>query len=228
VPRSRAAVPCLPAAGVFLEGDSARVINPPTGGLGGKTPRSPGRPQRGLEAVAAAPHGQAGPARYSIHITMNGTQSDCSHYICSRGLCPVRLPHGSRRRRGTPLIDYGAVTMGSTGIPLVGRTRRVGGHLAVAPPRSYSGRAWYTGSACSGHLRRPGDFHHRPVRTTLRAACRANGAAWISAAERVIQRLGVPFDVYIASVQSWEVLKLYRGGKSSNCSNRSSTQLAII
>jgi putative polyketide hydroxylase len=36
----------------------------------------------------------------------------------------------------------------------------------------------------------------------------ANGAAWISAAESVIQRLGVPLDVYIASVWSWEVLKL--------------------
>jgi hypothetical protein len=35
-----------------------------------------------------------------------------------------------------PLIDYGAVTMGSTGIPLISRTRRVGGqHLAVAPPK---------------------------------------------------------------------------------------------
>jgi hypothetical protein len=70
VPRSRATVPCLPAAGVFLAGDSARIINSPTGGgLGGKTPRSPRRPQPGLEAVAAALHGQAGPVVLDIPIT---------------------------------------------------------------------------------------------------------------------------------------------------------------
>jgi putative polyketide hydroxylase len=34
-----------------------------------------------------------------------------------------------------------------------------------------------------------------------------NGAAWISAAERVKQRLGVPLDVYITSTWSWEALK---------------------
>jgi putative polyketide hydroxylase len=57
------------AGQVFLAGDSARIINPPTGRLGGKTPRSPGRPQPGLEAVAAVLHGQAGlaSARYSIY-----------------------------------------------------------------------------------------------------------------------------------------------------------------
>jgi FAD binding domain len=67
VPRSRAAVPCLPAAGVFLAGDSASIINPLTGGLGGKTPRSPGRPQPGLEAVAAVLHGPAGPALFDTY-----------------------------------------------------------------------------------------------------------------------------------------------------------------
>jgi hypothetical protein len=45
--------------------------------------------------------------RYTYH-TMNGTRLDCSLYAA--GLCPVRLPHGSRCR-GAPLIDYGAVTM---------------------------------------------------------------------------------------------------------------------
>jgi hypothetical protein len=69
------------------------------GGLGGKTPRSPGRPQPGLEAVAAVLHSQAGSALQSIPITMNGTRSDCSLYAA--GLCPVRLPHGSRRRGAT-------------------------------------------------------------------------------------------------------------------------------
>jgi hypothetical protein len=73
----------VPAGRVFLAGDLARIINPPTGGgLGGKTPRSPGRPQPGLEAVAAVLHGQAGPARYSIYLSHNERhQSDCSHHM---------------------------------------------------------------------------------------------------------------------------------------------------
>ena len=61
------------------------------------------------KSLAAVLHGQAGPALLDIPITMNGTRSDCSLYAA--GLCPVRLPHGSRRR-GATLIDYGAVTMG--------------------------------------------------------------------------------------------------------------------
>jgi hypothetical protein len=80
----RAAVPCR--QGVFLAGDSARIINPPTGGeLGGKTPRSPGRPEPGLEAVEAVLHGQAGSARATRYIPLShnvdGTRSDCSHYM---------------------------------------------------------------------------------------------------------------------------------------------------
>jgi hypothetical protein len=43
--------------------------------------RSPGRPQRGLEAEAAVLHGQAGAALLDTSITMNGTRSDCS--VCA-------------------------------------------------------------------------------------------------------------------------------------------------
>jgi putative polyketide hydroxylase len=65
----------LQAGRVFLAGDSARVINPPRPAVGSAAtiPRSPGRPQPGLEAVAAVLHGQAGPALLDIPITMNGT-----------------------------------------------------------------------------------------------------------------------------------------------------------
>jgi hypothetical protein len=124
---------CRP--GIFLAGDSARIINPPRPAVGSAatTPRSPGRPQPGLEAVAAVLHGQAGPAPYSIYTyhTMNGTNRTALTIYAAAVLCPVRLPHGSRCR-GTPLIDYRAVTMSSTAVTLVGRTRRVGGHLSVA------------------------------------------------------------------------------------------------
>jgi hypothetical protein len=160
------------------------------------TPRSPGRPQPGLEAVAAVLHGQAGPALLDAYHTMNGTRSDCSLY--APGLCPVRLPHGSRRR-GAPLIDYGAVTMGYRyrSSTVLTASEDIS---PLLPPRSYSGRAWYTGSARSGQsLRLPGDFHHRPVRKALRTAfAGTNGAAWISAADRVTQQLGVPLDVRIS------------------------------
>jgi hypothetical protein len=59
----------VPAGRVFLAGgDSARIINPPTGGLGSKTPESRTL-TTWLEAVVAVLHGQAGPAHYSIPIT---------------------------------------------------------------------------------------------------------------------------------------------------------------
>jgi hypothetical protein len=174
--------------------------------------RSPGRPRPGLEAVAAALHGQAGPARYSIYLSQRTAPDRTAHYICSRGLCPVRLPHGSRRR-GAPLIDYGAVMTGSTGT-----TRRLySARRRTSPrrrsPQGASGRAWYPGSARSGHLRRPGDFHHRDLygRRFVLLACRdqwrgvdlgcraRNAAAWRTAR-----------CMYIASAWSWEVLKWRR------------------
>jgi hypothetical protein len=131
--RARQYRACRP--GVFLEGDLARTsTGRPAVGSAATTPRSSGRPHNQAWKLWQ----QCSTARlisralFDIPITQcERHQSDCSHYICSRGLCPARLRHGSRRR-GAPLIDYGAVTMGSTGIPLVGRTRRVGGHLSVA------------------------------------------------------------------------------------------------
>jgi hypothetical protein len=94
----------------------------------------PGRPQPGLEDVAAVLRGQAGPALYSIYLSHNERNPIGLLSLYMQQQAFARF--GSRmglRRRGTPLMDYeGKVTMGSTGIPLVGRTRRVGGHLSVA------------------------------------------------------------------------------------------------
>jgi hypothetical protein len=100
----------------------------PAVGSAATTPRSPGRPhnqawklwQRCSTARLVSRALLVIPLSHNV----NGTRSDCSHYICSRGLYPLRLPHGSRRR-GAPLIDYGAVTMGyyrgTTGRPYSAR-----------------------------------------------------------------------------------------------------------
>jgi hypothetical protein len=94
--RARQYRACQP--GVFLEGDSARIINPPRPAVSSAatTPRSPGRPQPGLEAVAAVLRGQAGLPRVllDIHLShnVNGTRSDCSHYICSSRPLPASAP----------------------------------------------------------------------------------------------------------------------------------------
>ncbi len=145
VPRSRArgSTPCLPASQprVFSLKATRLVSSKPTdrpvvGSAATTTPRSPSRTpsQPGLEAVTAAGCSTARlvprATRYTYH-TMNGTNRTALTIYAAAVLCPVRLRHESRRR-GAPLIDYGAVTMGSTAVPLVGRTRRVGGHLSVA------------------------------------------------------------------------------------------------
>ena len=137
VPRSRAAVPCLPAGrGCFPCRRLGSCHQPAAtgGGLGSNNtaePRTPSQP--GLEAMAAAVlHSQAGPARYSIYTyhTMNGTNRTALTIYAAAGLCPARLRHWSRRR-GAPLIDYEGGDYELL-VPLVGRTRRVGGHLSVA------------------------------------------------------------------------------------------------
>jgi hypothetical protein len=122
--------------------------------------------------------------------------------ICSRGLCPVRLPHGSRCR-GAPLIDCGG---GDDGLPVY----RSSAVLAASEDTS---RRCSPQGAIAGE---PGTrtpqvavitFGGREISTietcTDGASCcllaGANGAAWISAAERVKQRLGVPpLDVCIS------------------------------
>jgi len=224
VPRSRGST--VPAGRAFSL-QATRLVSSsrrPAVGSAATTPRSPGRPQPDLEAVAAVLHGQAGlaPALLDIPITMNGTRSDCCSLYAAAGLCPVRLPHGSRGR-GAPLIDYGAVTMGyryTARRPYSARrrtSRRCSPQGAIAgEPGTRAPHVAVTSAA--------GRFP--PSTCTDGASCcllaGANGAAWISAVKRVMQRLGVPLDVYIASVWSWEVLKWRRrpriaSGRTARC-----------
>jgi FAD binding domain len=74
------------ASRVFLAGDSARIINPPTGGLGGNTEVPPGRPQPGLEAVAAVLQGQARPTLLDTYHTMRTAPDRTAHYMQQRPL----------------------------------------------------------------------------------------------------------------------------------------------
>jgi hypothetical protein len=110
VPRSRAAVSCLPA-GCFPCRRRLGSYHQPADRWARRQHWNPGRPQPGLEAEAAALHGQAGAALLDTYHNEWHPIGLLSIYAAA-GLCPVRLPHGSKRR-GAPLIDYGrAVTMG--------------------------------------------------------------------------------------------------------------------
>jgi putative polyketide hydroxylase len=136
--------------------------------------------------------------RYTYH-TMNGTQSDCSHYMQQ-----AFARFGSRMGQGAevPLIDYGAVTMGyyryTARRPYSARRRtsRRCSHQGRA-----SGRAWYTRAPHIAVITFGGREIFPPSTCTDGALCcllaGANGAAWISAAERVMQRLDVPLYVCI-------------------------------
>jgi hypothetical protein len=126
--------------GFFLEGDLASVINPPTGKLGGDTAKSRTPTTRPGSCGSSAPRPGWSPAYYSIYTyhTMNGTRSDCSHYICSSRPLPASAPAWVKASR----YPTHRLRGGDNGLPpvrLVGRTRRVGGHLAVAPQEAIAG-----------------------------------------------------------------------------------------
>jgi hypothetical protein len=81
-------------------------------------------------------------------------------------------------------------------------------------PRSYSGRAWYTGSACSGHyLRRPGDFSTIETCTDGASCCFGCRGQWrgvdLGCGVCIMLRLGVPLSMYVYrfGVELGEVLK---------------------
>jgi putative polyketide hydroxylase len=206
VPRSRAAVrACRP--GVFLEGDSARSsTGQPVGSAA--TPRSPGRPQPGLEAVAAVLHGQAGLAPYSIYLSHNERHPIelLSLYMQQRPL-PASAPAWVKASR----CPTHRLRGGDDGLPVYRSSAVLGASEDILPLLPQGAIAGEPGTRAP-HV--AVTFGGREISTIdLYGQCfvllaGANGAAWISAAERVMQRLGVPLDVYIASVWSWEVLKL--------------------
>jgi hypothetical protein len=93
--RSRATVPCLPAAGVFLAGDSASIINPPRPAVSSAAKH---RGVQDADNLAWKLWQRCSTARLVLRstryipITMNGTQSDCSLYMQQRplpGLAPA-------------------------------------------------------------------------------------------------------------------------------------------
>jgi putative polyketide hydroxylase len=179
------------AGRVFLAGDSAR-INPPTGGLGGNT---------GVQdahnlawKLAAVLHGQAGPA-------LLDTYHNERHPIGLLTMQQAFARFGSRMGQGAevPLIDYGAVTMGYR----YRSSAVLGASEDISPllPKELAGepgtRAPHVAVTFGGRKISTIDLYGR--RFVLLAG--ANGAAWISAAERVMQRLGVPLDVYRFGVE---------------------------
>jgi hypothetical protein len=104
----------VPAGRVFLEGDSTRT--------------STGRPAVGSAAkhrevqdaltIRPGSCGSSAPrlswSRPILDIPLSHNERHSIGLLslyAAAGLCPIRLPHGSRRQ-GAPLIDYGAVTMG--------------------------------------------------------------------------------------------------------------------
>jgi putative polyketide hydroxylase len=176
---------------VFLAGDSAR-INPPTGGLGGNT---------GVQdahnlawKLAAVLHGQAGPA-------LLDTYHDERHPIGLLTMQQAYARFGSRMGQGAevPLIDYGAVTMGYR----YRSSAVLGASEDMSPllPKELAGqpgtRAPHVAVILGGLEISTIDLYGR--RFVLLAG--ANGAAWISAAERVMQQLGVPLDTYRFGVE---------------------------
>ena len=179
------------AGRVFLAGDSAR-INPPTGGLGGNT---------GVQdahnlawKLAAVLHGQAGPA-------LLDTYHNERHPIGLLTMQQAFARFGSRMGRGAevPLIDYGAVTMGYRyrSSAVLGASE----DISPMPPKELAGepgtRAPHLAVTFSGREISTIDLYGR--RFVLLAG--SNGAAWISAAERIMQRLGVPLDAYRFGVE---------------------------
>jgi putative polyketide hydroxylase len=166
--------------------------------------------------VAAVLHGQAGPAHYSIYTyhTMNGTNRTALTIYAAAGLCLARLRHGSRRRRGAPLIDYGGGDDGL--IPRYRSSAILGASEDISPllPKEHSGRAWYTRTphvavTFGGWEISTIDLYGR------RFVLLACGGQWRGVdlgcgVRNAAACLGVPLDLYIASVWSWEVLKWRR------------------
>jgi len=176
---------------LFLAGDAAR-INPPTGGLGGNT---------GIQdahnlgwKLAAVLQGQAGPA-------LLDTYHDERHPTGLLTMQQALARFGSRMGGGAEvqLIDSAAVVMGYRyRSPTV-----LGASEDISPllPEELTGqpgtRAPHVEVRLGGRKISTIDLYGR--RFVLLAG--ENGRAWISAAERVTQRLEVPLDAYRFGVE---------------------------
>jgi putative polyketide hydroxylase len=179
------------AGRVFLAGDAAR-INPPTGGLGGST---------GIQdahnlgwKLAAVLHGQASPA-------LLDTYHDERHPTGLLTMQQAFARFGSRMGGGAevPLIDYGAVAMGYQyrSSAVLGASE----DISPLPPEELTGqpgtRAPHVAVTLGGREISTIDLYGQHF--VLLAG--TGGAAWLSAAERVAQRLDVPVDAYRFGVE---------------------------
>jgi putative polyketide hydroxylase len=198
------------AGRVFLVGDAAR-INPPTGGLGGNT---------GVQdahnlawKLAAVLHSQAGPA-------LLDTYHDERHPIGLLTMQQAFARFGSRMGQGAevPLIDSGAVTMGYRyrSSAVLGASEDMSPLLLKDLTGQQGTRAPHVAVTLGGREISTIDLYGR--RFVLLAG--ANGAAWISAAKRVMQRLDVPLDTYRFGVEL--------GGAEGAAAYRLSTDGALL
>jgi hypothetical protein len=89
------------------------------------------------------------------------------HLIGLLTICSSRpLPGSAPAWVKAPRCPTHRLRGGDDGLPVYRSSAVLGASEDISPllpPRSNSGRAWYTGSARRSHLRRPGDFHHRDL-----------------------------------------------------------------
>ena len=176
-------------------GDAAHIV-PPTGGLGANT---------GIQdahnlgwKLAAVLHDQAGPALLdTYHAERHPVGLFTMWQALARWQSRVGTGGGAD---GESLADYAAVALGYR----YRSSAVLGAPEDAAPallPEELTGqpgtRAPHVAVTLGGREISTIDLYGR--RFVLLAG--ANGAAWISAAERVVQRLGLPIDAYHFGVE---------------------------
>jgi putative polyketide hydroxylase len=180
---------------VFLAGDAAHIV-PPTGGLGANT---------GIQdahnlawKLAAVLHGQAGPELLdTYHTERHPVGLFTMQQALARWQARVGTGGGAE---GQPLVDYAAVTFGYQyrssavlGTPEDSASALLPEELTGQPGT----RAPHVRVTLGDREISTIDLYGR--RFVLLAG--GNGTAWVSAAERVAQRLGVPLDAYRFGVE---------------------------
>lgn len=172
---------------VFLAGDAAR-INPPTGGLGGNA---------GIQdahnlawKLAAVLHGQAGPA-------LLDTYHEERHPVGLFTMQQALARFGSRMGAGAevPLVDMGAVAMGyryRSSAVVLGASEDTSPLLPQELLGQPGTRAPHVKISADNQEISTIDLYGEHF--VLLAG--EEGAAWISAAERVAKRLGIPLGTY--------------------------------